>query len=64
MKRFNLKELDDGGVKEQYQVKISNKFANLENLGDDMDINRAWESNTESMKASATENLGYYELKP
>jgi hypothetical protein len=30
--------------KEQYQVKISNKFAALENLDDDVDINRAWET--------------------
>jgi hypothetical protein len=39
MERFNLKKLNDDDVKEQYQVKISNRFAGLENLdgggGDD-----------------------------
>jgi hypothetical protein len=35
----------------------------LENLVDDVDINRAWESIRENMKTSATEGLGYYELE-
>jgi hypothetical protein len=30
---------------------------------DDVDINRAWKSIRENIKASATENIGYYELK-
>jgi hypothetical protein len=30
--RFNLKKLNDVAFKEQYQVKISNSFAVLENL--------------------------------
>jgi hypothetical protein len=30
--RFNIKKLNDGDVKEQYQVTIKNKFATLENL--------------------------------
>jgi hypothetical protein len=30
---------------------------------DDVDINRAWENITENKKASATDSLGYYELK-
>jgi hypothetical protein len=32
MERHNLKKLNEVGDKEQYQVKISNKFATLENL--------------------------------
>jgi hypothetical protein len=50
-------------------VKISNRFAALENLDDDddddddMDISKPWEYIRENMKASAIENLGYYELK-
>jgi hypothetical protein len=32
MERFNLKKLNEGDVKEQYQVTIRNKFAALENL--------------------------------
>jgi hypothetical protein len=45
MKRLNLKKLNDVEVTERYQVKISNRFAALENLdcGDDVDINRACE---------------------
>jgi hypothetical protein len=31
--------------KEQYHVKISNRFAALENLDDEVDINRAWDQN-------------------
>jgi len=30
---------------------------------DDVDINRAWKSIRENMKASATESLYYYEIK-
>jgi hypothetical protein len=52
--KFNLQKLNDMVVKEQYQVKVSNQFAALENLDDDddddddedddeLDINRAWE---------------------
>jgi hypothetical protein len=32
MDRFNLKELNKGEVKEQYQMIIKNKFVALENL--------------------------------
>jgi hypothetical protein len=46
-------------VKEQYQVKISNKFAALENVDGDVDINRAWGSIRDNIKFSTTENLGY-----
>jgi hypothetical protein len=35
MERINLKKLNDVEVKEQYQVKISNRFAAVENLDDD-----------------------------
>jgi hypothetical protein len=46
IKRFNLKKLNEVQGKEKYQVKLSNRFAVLENLDDDddVDINRAWES--------------------
>jgi hypothetical protein len=57
-------------VKEQYQVKISNRFAALKNFYYYyyyyyyyVDFNRAWESIRERMEASATETLGYYEIK-
>jgi hypothetical protein len=38
--------------KEQYQIKLSNRFIALENL-DDMDVNRDWETIRGSIKISA-----------
>jgi hypothetical protein len=42
--------LHDAEVKEQYQVKIANRFAVLENCDDNADINRAWENIRENIK--------------
>jgi flagellar basal body rod protein FlgB len=42
MKRFGPKKLNDAEVKENYQIKISNRFAALENLGNNVDINKTW----------------------
>jgi hypothetical protein len=61
--RFNLKNLNEGDVKEQYQVTIINKFAALENLEDSGDINRAWNNDRENIKIWAQESLGYCESK-
>jgi hypothetical protein len=44
MKSFNLKKLNGVEDKEQYRVKISNRFSALENSDDDVDINKAWET--------------------
>jgi hypothetical protein len=63
MERFNLKELNEGGVKEQYQVTIRNTFAALENLEDSGDINRAWDNIRENINISAQESLGNCESK-
>jgi hypothetical protein len=41
MDRFNLKKLNEGEVKERYQVTMKNGFSPLENLEDNGDINRA-----------------------
>jgi hypothetical protein len=57
MERFNLKRLDEVEGKEQYRVEISNRFAALENLDDDADINRAWETIREKIKISAEASL-------
>jgi hypothetical protein len=50
---------------EQYEVKISNRFAALEDLHNDgdMDMSRAWVSNRGNIRALATESPGYYELE-
>ena len=42
--RFNLRKLNDLEVRKQYQIEITNRFAALENVSEDEDINRAWES--------------------
>jgi len=61
--RFNLRKLNELEVRKQYQIEISNRFAALENLSDDEDINRAWENIKETIKTSAKERLVLHELK-
>jgi hypothetical protein len=63
MHRFNLKKLNEVEGKEQYRVEISDRFAALENVDTEVDINRARETLRENIKISAEESLGYYELK-
>jgi hypothetical protein len=63
MERFNLKKLNEVEVKENYHVKVSNRFAALEDLGAEVKINIVWETIKENIKISAKESLGYYELK-
>jgi rubrerythrin len=63
MQRFDFfRKLNDAEVVEQYQFKISNRFAALGNLDDNVDISRAWENIRENTKISSKES--YYELKP
>jgi hypothetical protein len=45
MQRFDLRRLNDAEVKEQYQVKITNRFAAFENFHENVDMNRSWEKN-------------------
>jgi hypothetical protein len=61
--RFNLKKLNEPDVREQYQIEITNRFAALENVNDDEDVNRTWENNKENIKTSAKESLGLHKLK-
>jgi len=61
-KKFNIKKLNVVEVEEQYQNKISNRSATLENLHENVDITKAWESITENTRTSATDSVGY-ELK-
>jgi hypothetical protein len=57
--RFNVEKLNEGDVKEQYQVKNRNKFAALENFEDSGDINRAWDNIRRNINISAQGSLGY-----
>jgi hypothetical protein len=63
MERFNLKKLNETGCKEQYCVEVSNRFAAMEDLDTEVDINSAWETIRENINISAKESPGYYELK-
>ena len=47
----------------QYQMKISNTFAALENLSECKGINRAWNNIKGNIKISVKESLGLHELK-
>jgi hypothetical protein len=61
--RLNLRKLNDLEVRKQYQIEITNRFAALENVSEDEDINRGCESIKESIKTSAAESLGMHEMK-
>ena len=50
--RFNLGKLHDLEVRKQYQIDITNRFAALENLNED--VNRTWENIKGNIKTSAT----------
>jgi hypothetical protein len=63
MERFNRKELNHIEGKEQFRVEVSNRFAVLEDLDTEMEINSAWETIRENIEISAKESLCYFELK-
>jgi hypothetical protein len=42
--RFNLKKLNEVEGKEQYHVEVSNRFAEVEDLEAEMEINSAYET--------------------
>ena len=51
---FNIRMLNELEVTKQYQIKISNRFAGLENLSYSEDINRGWDNIKENINTSAT----------
>jgi hypothetical protein len=53
MERFNLEKLNDVEGKGQYSVEVSNRFAALEDLDTEVEINRARETIRENIKISA-----------
>ena len=50
MERLNLRKLKELESKEKYQIEITNRFAALENLNVDEDVNRVWENIKENTK--------------
>jgi hypothetical protein len=63
MERFSLKKLNELEGKERYSVDVSNRFAALEDLNAEVEINTIWKTIRENTKISAKESLGYYEPK-
>jgi hypothetical protein len=63
MERFNLKKLNEVEGEEKHHVEVSNRFAALEDLDAEVEINTLWETIRENIKISAKETLGNYELK-
>jgi hypothetical protein len=63
MERFNLNKLKEVEAKEQFRVEISNRFAALEDLDTEVEINSVLETTRENIKISAKESLGYLEMK-
>ena len=53
-----MRKINELEVKEKYQIEIKNRFAALENLDVDEDVNRAWENIKENIKTSAKDSHG------
>jgi hypothetical protein len=51
--RFNLKKLNKVEGKERYRIEVSNRFAALEDLDAEMEINSAWETIRENINIPA-----------
>jgi hypothetical protein len=56
MERFNLKKLNEVKGKEQFHVEVSNRFATLEDLDTEVEINNVWETMRENINISARES--------
>jgi hypothetical protein len=63
MGRFNLKQLNEVEGKKKYHDEISNRFAALEDLYTEVQINSGWETIRENINISAKNNVGYFKLK-
>jgi len=61
--RFNLSKLNELEVRKQYQVEITNRFAALETLNEDEDVNRIWGNIKHNIQTSAKDSLGMHEWK-
>jgi hypothetical protein len=64
MERFKLKEINEVEFREEYDLKISNRFAGVENLYYTGDINIALGNIRKITKLSATESLGQMKTAP
>jgi hypothetical protein len=60
MERFNLKKLNEVEGIEEFCVEISSRFAPLEDLHTEVEINSATEMIRGNTKISAKESLDYF----
>ena len=51
-----MRKLNEPEVRKQYQIEITNRFAALENLNDDEEVNRTWENIKKNIQPSAKES--------
>ena len=63
VERCNLRKLNVLEIRKNYQIRISNRFAALENFSDSEHINRYWKNINDNIKISVKDSLGLYELK-
>jgi hypothetical protein len=63
MERFSLKKLNEIEGKEMYYIEVSNRFAALEDLDAEVEVNSAWEMIRDNIKISAKESLGNYQMR-
>jgi exonuclease III len=61
MQRINLRKLYEVESKAKYQLEVSNRFADLEDLYTEVVINGAWEMIRENIKISAKHKLWLHE---
>ena len=60
---WKIRRLNKLEAGKQYQIKIWNSFAALEDLNNSEDINGFWENIKENIETSSREILSLYELK-
>jgi hypothetical protein len=58
MQMFNLKKLNEVEGKQKCRVEVSNRFAALEDLNAEVEINGSWGTSTKNNKISAKVTLG------
>jgi hypothetical protein len=58
MERFNLQKLNEVEGKEQCHVEKWHRYAALENIDTEVEVNEAWETIRKNIKISAKESLG------
>jgi hypothetical protein len=58
MERFSLKKLNEVQGKEEYRIEVSNRFAALEELDCEVEIDSAWKTIRDSIKILAAESCG------